>query len=114
MNEKINDLTEKHAQLYNIIGEGKENAQTRRALALRMGCGERTIRKLIEDLSTTGLVVCNVQDGVGYYKPNKAEDFEAMINIETSRAEALLAKIYGIKLGFYEFLRTHKEAAAGS
>ena len=112
MNEKLTDLTPKHEALYNILGEGKENGLSKKVLVLRTGYPERKIRKLIEELNAAGLVVCNMQDGAGYYKPSTVEDYEAMINIETSRADALREKIYGIKLGMYEYLRKNEPAYA--
>ena len=111
MSDKINGLTHAHEQLYNLLGEGKENAQTRTMLAIRMGCTDRRVRKLIEELSTCGLVVCNVQDGAGYYKPNTEEDYEAIIKLETARARALRKKVFGVKLGLYEFLKAQEERA---
>lgn len=111
MDISIKGLTPAHEQLYNMLGEGKENAQSRTMLAIRMGCTDRRVRKLIEELSTCGLVVCNVQDGAGYYKPNSEEDFRAIIKLETARARALRKKVFGVKLGLYEFLKAQEGAA---
>lgn len=110
MKDKLMDLTPKHETLYNILGEGRENGLSKKVLVLKTGYPERKIRKLIEELNAAGLVVCNMQDGAGYYKPSTLEDYEAMINIETSRADALREKIYGIKLGMFEYIRTQEGA----
>lgn len=112
MNSKRKNLTPEHEQLYNTLDFGKQNGQSKTLLQIRTGFSERRIRKLIEELSTNGLVVCNDQDGKGYYKPDTVEDFETYIKIETSRANALRRKVYGIKSALNEFLIEHKETLA--
>lgn len=109
MNTKRKSLTDMHEFLYSVIGTGRENAQSKSMLQIKTGYDERIIRKLIEELSTNGLVVCNLQDGKGYYKPDTLEDYDTVIKIESSRANALRRKVYGIKTARNTFLKTHGE-----
>lgn len=78
-----------------FIPFGKQNAISKRALALQLGCTERQVRKHIEEATKQGAFICNDQDGAGYYQAT-FEDLEAIkkrYKAEKSRAISLLKKI---------------------
>lgn len=103
MNTKRRKLTDDHRALYCLIPMGRENAYKLDLLSSIMGVDERTIRQMIEDLTTNGCVVCNLQNGKGYFRPTTDDDFEAMIKLSASRAKSLLRKEYAIKKALERF-----------
>jgi len=103
MNSKRKKLTDDHRALYLLIPEGRENAYPLNFLCEMMGASERVIRQMIEDLTTNGCVVCNLQNGKGYFRPTTDDDFEAMIKLSASRAKSLLRKEYAIKKALERF-----------
>lgn len=103
MNSKRNKLFNSHYDLYRILDFGRKNAKQLGYLSSVLGIGERNIRQMIEDLTVNGYVVCNLQNGKGYYKPETDEDFQAMLKLNASRAYSLLRKDYAIKKAFEKF-----------
>lgn len=103
MNTKRKSLTAEHQALYALIPEGREKALRINVLAAVMDVHERRVRQMIEDLTVNGCVICNLQNGSGYYKPNTDEDFEAMLKLNASRAHALLRKDYAIRKALERF-----------
>ena len=103
MNSKRRKLTDDHRALYLLIPEGRENAYPLNFLCEMMGTSERVIRQMIENLTTNGCVVCNLQNGKGYFRPTTDDDFEAMIKLSASRAKSLLRKEYAIKKALERF-----------
>ena len=103
MNSKRNRLTADHRALYLLIPEGRENACRGTALASVMGCSERRIRQMVEDLTVNGNVICNLQNGKGYYRPLDEEDIDAMLKLTASRAYSLLRKKYALKRALERF-----------
>ena len=103
MNSKRNKLTADHKALYLVIPEGRENAYKGSVLASVMGCDERRIRQMIEDLTVNGNIVCNLQNGKGYYRPVSEEDIDAMLKLTASRAYSLLRKKYALKRALERF-----------
>lgn len=97
MNTKRRKLTDEHRALYCLIPRGRDNAYRVDLLSAIMSLDERTIRQMIEDLTVSGHVICNLQNGKGYYRPETEEDIEAMLNLTASRAHSLLRKKYALK-----------------
>lgn len=51
---------------------------------------DRTVRKAIEKARQEGMIICNAQDGNGYFLPNSYEDLDAQERRNTNRALAIL------------------------
>lgn len=58
--------------LYNALGVGHKNAQTRRELCKRLGCSDRMLRKGIEILRLDYAILTR-DDGKGYYLPETTD-----------------------------------------
>ena len=97
MNTKRKSLSAVHLDLYSILCEGRDKATQLEVLSDYLGISERKVRSMIEDLTANGMVVCNLQNGKGYYKPATDEDYEAALKLNASRLHSLLRKDYAIK-----------------
>lgn len=51
---------------------------------------DRTMRKMIETARQEGLVICNVQDGNGYFLPTTREELIRQYDQNESRAKSIL------------------------
>lgn len=76
--------------LARILMFGAENAIKRAALIAMTGWPDRELRRNIEKARVEGLVIANDQNGKGYYRPNKREEFERLHRQNKSRALAIL------------------------
>ncbi len=56
------------AAVYNALEIGPQNAKSRRALCLEVGCRDRVLRQLIEELRHDYPIITD-DDGTGYYIP---------------------------------------------
>lgn len=100
MNTKRKRLTDEHLDLYGLLEFGRSGAKRLDELASLMGISERKVRALIEDLTVNEKVVCNLQNGKGYFKPQTDDDYEAMIKLTAHRAHSLLRKKYALKRAY--------------
>ena len=103
MNTKRRKITDDHRALYLLIPEGRQNAYKADLLAEMMGCDERRVRQMIEDLTASGHIVCNLQNGKGYYRPVTEDDIDAMLRLTAARAHSLLRKKYALKKALERF-----------
>ena len=76
--------------LARILTFGAENAIPRAALIMKTGWPDRELRRNIEKARVEGLVIANDQNGKGYYRPNKREEFARLHRQNKSRALAIL------------------------
>ena len=51
---------------------------------------DRTMRKMIENARQEGLVICNGQDGSGYFLPTSREELKRQYNQNESRAMSIM------------------------
>ena len=72
-----------------MIPRGKQNAIRRAKLAAKAGLNDRTVRKIIEKLRRY-YIICNDQDGRGYYRPGDQDDVRRYYDQEYARALAIL------------------------
>jgi len=72
-----------------FIPYGRKNAVKRADLVNMIGLSDRLVRKLIEDARQSGVIIINMQDGRGYYRPEKREDLEYYIRQEEGRAKSI-------------------------
>ena len=69
---------------------GKRNAISRKDLAEKLGVCDRTMRSWVEQARDEGLCIANDQDGVGYYRPETAEECRRQYLQSRSRTLAQL------------------------
>ncbi len=69
----MNDFELFTCSVYNALGVGHTNAQTRRQLCQKLHCGDRTLRRAIEALRRDYAILSR-DDGHGYYLPETTEE----------------------------------------
>lgn len=79
--------------LKGMIPFGRENAISRRQLALSLGIPDRTMREAIEKARADGLMIVNLGDGNGYYQTDDLDEIYAQLKIEGARMRALKRRI---------------------
>lgn len=93
------DITEYAMSVAKLVGSvvprGHQNAISRTMLTLMLGfedtsSGDRKMRKLIESAKLAGLLVCNDQDGQGYYIADTEQEKRAQLEQLESRSRSLL------------------------
>lgn len=86
-------MSEKHFTLLNLLGRGAENATRREDLSVLTGMSDREVRKILSDISVNGgVVICNTQNGAGYFLPARKEEVVAQMLQDDHRAKRILAK----------------------
>ena len=80
---------------------GHEMAKTRYQLCHELGVNDRALRKLIEVARSRGHMICNDQDGWGYYLGIEREE----INRQYKREHARMVKIWNGMRPMYEKLK---------
>lgn len=78
-----------NAQLLFMIGKGKESGVHLSALIKATGADNRTVRKSIEHLRRSGVVIC-ADTVAGYYYPENTEELREYIQQEKRRAISTL------------------------
>ena len=78
------------------IGTGEENATASKTLQQIAGICERDLRKIIERLRRSGVVIISASDG-GYYKPETAAELKRFIHKEQARASSVLYTLKSAK-----------------
>lgn len=77
---------------------GKENAISRKDLALKVGCSDRVMRDLVNN-ARKRVVIINIQNGNGYYRPTKddKEEVEKYKKQEESRAKEIFRGLQPVR-----------------
>lgn len=77
-----------------FIPMGRENAISRRDLVTRVGLPDRKVRRAIAAAQDRGVVILNLSDGEGYFRPtrNDRECLRAYILQERARAMSILKR----------------------
>lgn len=86
---KCDDYTKKLMQL---IPEGEDNAVSGAYLSSRLGMSDRAVRRAIEAARAEGLLICNAQDGKGYYQSRDVAALKRQYRQDTSRALSILKR----------------------
>lgn len=76
-----------------LIGYGKTWGCTRMMLRMRTGLTDRTVRNIIEKLREDGHLICNDQDGNGYYLPESDADVLRQYRRDCARAMSILKRL---------------------
>lgn len=90
--EEVRELPESCMDVLAHLMFGKDNAITRTQLSIRTGLSDRQVRRSIEILRRDYLI-CNDQDGKGYYRPRDTKEIRRYFKQEDARAKAILRRL---------------------
>jgi transcription initiation factor IIE alpha subunit len=85
-------MDEIHEIVLDWIPFGKEQAISRKDLADGVGISDRELRRIISELRRN-FVICNDQDGKGYYRTGDLDDIERAYRQERARALSVLYRL---------------------
>lgn len=71
---------------------GRENAISRADLAIKLGLSDRKMREAVERARIAGLMVCNNEDGSGYYQTADLDELYIQYKRDTARAMSILSR----------------------
>lgn len=94
--------------LYNALGVGHKNAQTRRELCKRLRCSDRMLRKGIEILRLDYAILSR-DDGKGYYLPETTDAGRADAQRWARRQDRRVEAIRAAQAGALKFATTRRE-----
>ena len=78
--------------LLHFLNYDKANAVGRAELQTLMQKPDRIIRHIIAEARRDGFIICNAQDGAGYYLSDDPDEWEAQYRQDTSRALSILSR----------------------
>ena len=90
-NEEI--LTRQRAAVLSCIMHGKDLANDHHWIATHTGLPERAVRNRIEELRNEGYLICNLQNGKGYFLAENDEDVKTQYRQDCARAMSILRRI---------------------
>lgn len=90
--EDLPRMSDRNEIVLDAIPFGKDNAIRRETLAVQCGLSDREMRKAIEEIRHTHIIM-NDQDGRGYYRSYDLADIERNYRQERARALAVLYRL---------------------
>lgn len=81
------------ARVLSWVHPGHDLGNTADMIALMTRIPERTVRNLIEELRNEGHLICNMQDGHGYFLAETDEEVEKQYRQDCARAMSILRRI---------------------
>ena len=75
--------------IVDYIPFGEENAVKRWELMDKIMRPDRDIRRMIEDARRSGVIILNLSNGNGYFRPDKKEEILRYIRQEEARARSI-------------------------
>lgn len=75
------------------LRHGKGLANTRFWIAMKTGLSDRAVRQRIEELRNEGHLICNLQNGKGYFIAENDEEVELQYRQDCARAMSILRRI---------------------
>ena len=90
------------ARLAELITFGAENAISRTELRMITGWKDRVLRKNIQKAREEGVVICNEQNGGGYYFPQTQRELFAQYKANKNRAMSILRQQKYIRMRMWE------------
>ena len=90
--DEQDEMPELYAKVLSLIPFGKKRAITRTGLRYKTGLGDRQVRKAIEYLRGTYIII-NDGDGEGYYRSYDLDDIERSYRQERARALSILRRL---------------------
>jgi biotin operon repressor len=85
-------MSDRNEIVLDAIPYGKDRAVTREYLAAKTGLPDRQVRKAIEEIRRSHIIL-NDQDGKGYYRSYDLDDIERFYRQERARALAVLYRM---------------------
>ena len=80
-----------------LIPAGKVNAISRKTLVAITGIPDREVRERIENARAAGALICNDQDGQGYYLAESREEIQRQLNRDYARLVSLAERMKPFK-----------------
>lgn len=74
------------------LKHGKDLANTRQWISMHTGIHDRKVREIIEELRNEGHLICNEQDGSGYYLAETTEEILRQYKQDCNRAMSNLRR----------------------
>ena len=108
MAKKLTEMEIFTSALYNALGVGHKNAQTRRELCKRLRCSDRMLRNGIEILRIDYAILSR-DDGKGYYLPEITDAGRADARRWARRQERRVEAIRTAQAGALKFATTRRE-----
>lgn len=106
--KKLTEMEIFTSALYNALGVGHKNAQTRRELCKRLGCSDRMLRKGVEILRLDYAILTR-DDGKGYYLPETTDAGRADAKRWSKRQDRRVQAIRAAQAGALKFATGWKE-----
>lgn len=100
------DLSLKQAMALDLAAHlptGHGNAVTREQLSRESGLSDRHVRELLETARCMGILICNDQDGKGYYVAETIEEVER----QYWREKARMVSVWNAMKPLYDYLKWH-------
>lgn len=94
-----------------LLRKGHENARPIRELSRELTLTERVIREMLEGARAQGVLVCNEQDGKGYYLAETLDDIERQYRRDYRRAMSLLVRLKPMRKILRQAGRLHRASA---
>lgn len=80
-------------RVLSCLRSGHDLANDRRWIAMHIGLNDRYVRSLIEELRIDGYLICNSQDGRGYYIAETDEEILRQYRRDMARAMSILRRM---------------------
>lgn len=81
------------ANVLSCLCHGHDLGADRSWISAHTGYSDRMVRNLIEDLRNEGHLICNLQDGRGYYIAETEDEIWAQYRQDCARAMSILRRI---------------------
>ena len=90
-NEEL--IREQRARVLSCLRHGKDLANNRLWITMKTGLSDRVVRQRIEELRNEGHLICNLQNGKGYFIAENDEEVELQYRQDCARAMSILRRI---------------------
>ncbi len=81
------------ARVLSCLMHGQDLANDRSWIAMHLGMSDRTVRQMIEELRNEGHLICNSQDGRGYFIAETDAEIARQYRQDCARAMSILRRI---------------------
>ena len=85
--------TEMKTRVLACLMHGKDLANTRQWISMHTGIHDRKVREIIEELRNEGHLICNLQDGNGYFLAETTEEILQQYKQDCNRAMSVLRRV---------------------